>query len=89
MYPFDRAIGIVKQVMGKSNAHQEKSDANTKTTEMQPTMEQKTEFLKAAKEILAEMNASANTNNKEMMAKIRTEMKAMRHKRMQANMKDV
>jgi hypothetical protein len=55
MDPYDHATAITKQVMAKSDAHQEMTDANTKTTEMEPTTEQKTEFLKAIKVILAEM----------------------------------
>jgi tRNA C32,U32 (ribose-2'-O)-methylase TrmJ len=77
MDPFVCAIAIVKQAMAKSVAHQEKVDANTKTTEMEPTTEQKTEFLKAIKEILAETNANANANHEEMMAKIQTETEAI------------
>jgi hypothetical protein len=73
MDPFDRAIVIVKQVMVKLDAHQEKTDANTKNTKMEPTTEQKTESLKAVKEILAGMNDNANANHKEMKAKIRAE----------------
>jgi hypothetical protein len=32
MDPFDCAIAIMKQVMAKSDTHQEKVDTNTKTT---------------------------------------------------------
>jgi hypothetical protein len=63
MNSFDRAIAIAKQVMAKSDARQEKADANTKTTEIEPTTnDQKTEFLKAVKEILAEMSARMDAN---------------------------
>jgi hypothetical protein len=48
-------IAIVKQVMAKSDAHQEKMDPNMKITEMEPTAVQKVEFLKAVKEMLAKM----------------------------------
>jgi hypothetical protein len=53
MGPFDRARAIVKQVMGTSDAHQGKTDGHMKTTEREITTKQKTEFLKAVKEILA------------------------------------
>jgi hypothetical protein len=41
--------------MAKSDAHQGEMDTKEKTMEMEPTMEQNTEFLRAIKEILAEM----------------------------------
>jgi tryptophanyl-tRNA synthetase len=61
-------IAIVKQVMANSDAHQEKMDANMKTTELEPTMEQKTEFLKAVKEILTEMRDERKTFRDKMKA---------------------
>jgi hypothetical protein len=54
MDPFNRAIAIMKQVMVKSDARQEKAHANTKTTEMKPTTEPKAEFLRAVKEMTAD-----------------------------------
>jgi hypothetical protein len=51
MDPYDRAIAILEQIMTKSYAHQEKTEVNKKTTEMEPTIEQMTELLKVVKEI--------------------------------------
>jgi hypothetical protein len=50
---FGRARAIVKEVMAKSDAHQRKTDGHMETREL--TTEERTEFLKAVKEILANM----------------------------------
>jgi hypothetical protein len=70
MDPFGRVTAIVKQVMATSDAHQGKTDGHMETTEMELTTEQKTEFLKAVKEILAKMMTQVDTNHEKMMARM-------------------
>jgi hypothetical protein len=74
MDPCDRSRAIVKEVMAKSDAHQGKTNGHMETTEL--TTEQRTEFLKAVKEILANMMTQREADRKARREEIEARTKA-------------